>query len=106
MEFKELAETGIPSNAIREVSLLKELNHPNIIKVEEIIYYRPKLHVIMEYMETDLKKYIEGNRPLSTSAIQNIMRQILLGVTEIHSNSAIHRDLKPENIFLSNSGDL
>jgi len=106
MEFKELAETGIPSNAIREVSLLKELNHPNIIKVEEIIYYRPKLHVIMEYMETDLKKYIEGNRPLSTSTIQNIMRQILLGVTEIHSNSAIHRDLKPENIFLSNSGDL
>lgn len=38
MVFTDLAETGIPSNAIREVSLLKELDHPNIIKVEEVIY--------------------------------------------------------------------
>ena len=58
MIFTDLAETGIPSNAIREVSLLKELDHPNIIKVEEVIYWRPKLHLIMEYMDTDLKKYI------------------------------------------------
>jgi serine/threonine protein kinase len=106
MEFGDLAETGIPSNAIREVSLLKELDHPNIIKVEEVIYSRPKLYLIMELMETDLKKYIEENKPLSLSTIQGIMKQILCGVSEMHSSRAIHRDLKPENIFISSEGTL
>lgn len=106
MEFTDLAEGGIPSNAIREVSLLKELDHPNIIKVEEVIYSRPKLHLIMEFMETDLKKYIEDNKPLPLTEIQRIMYLILQGVSAMHSSRVIHRDLKPENIFIDNNGEL
>jgi serine/threonine protein kinase len=100
MEFTDLGEWGIPSNAIREVSLLKELDHPNIIKVEEVIYNMPKLHLIMEYMDTDLKKYLDKNKPLATSKIQFIMKQILEGVNAMHCSRVIHRDLKPENIFI------
>lgn len=74
MTFTNLAENGIPSNAIREVSLLKELDHQNIIKIKEVIYTRPTLHLYMEYMETDLKKYIEANKPLQNSKIQSIMK--------------------------------
>lgn len=106
MTFTNLAENGIPSNAIREVSLLKELDHPNIIKVHEVLYYRPTLHMFMEYMKTDLKKYIEANKPLSNSKIQTIMKNILSGVKEMHSNRAIHRDLKPENIFMSENDEV
>eukprot|EP00344_Euplotes_crassus_P003019 CAMPEP_0197010946 /NCGR_PEP_ID=MMETSP1380-20130617/56489_1 /TAXON_ID=5936 /ORGANISM="Euplotes crassus, Strain CT5" /LENGTH=156 /DNA_ID=CAMNT_0042433247 /DNA_START=14 /DNA_END=481 /DNA_ORIENTATION=- len=96
--FSNLEEFGIPSNAIREVTLLKELDHPNLLKVEEVIYARPKLYLYMEYMENDLNKYLEENKPLSNEKIQSIMRQILEGVKSMHSSCAIHRDLKPENI--------
>jgi serine/threonine protein kinase len=100
MEFTDLGELGIPSNAIREVSLLKELDHPNIIKVVEVIYNMPKLHLIMEYMDTDLKKYLDKHKPLAISKIQFVMKQILEGVNAMHSSRVIHRDLKPENIFI------
>ena len=106
MEFMQLAEFGIPSNALREVSLLKELDHPNVVKVEEVIYTVPKLHLFMEYMETDLKKYIEEQKPISNSKIQYLMKQILWGVVGMHSSSVIHRDIKPENIFLDHDESL
>ena len=106
MKFDNLPESGIPSNAIREVSLLKQFDHPNIIKINEVLYKRPKLHLYMEYMETDLKKYIEENSFRSNSKIQSIMKNILEGVKTMHMNRAIHRDLKPENIFMNNSGEV
>ena len=60
----------------------------------------------MEFMETDLKKFIEETKPLSVVKIQQIMKSILEGVNAMHSSRAIHRDLKPENIFINSNGDL
>ena len=60
----------------------------------------------MEYMDTDLKKYLEANKPLQNGNIQAILKNILKGVREMHSNRAIHRDIKPENIFMNESGEV
>ena len=106
MDFGDTAEFGIPSNAIREFSLLRELNHPNIIKIEDIWYHRPRLLLYMEYMECDLQKYIEDNIPLPLSSIQHIIKNILEGVKAIHCSRTIHRDLKPANIFLNSELDI
>lgn len=103
---EELAECGIPTNAIREVGLLKQLDHPNLVKISEVIYEQPKLDIIMEYMNTDLKKYLKENHPLPLSKIQSIMARVLEGVKSMHSNRAIHRDLKPENIFLNSQEEV
>jgi cyclin-dependent kinase len=53
-------EEGIPSTAIREISLLKELQHKNIVKLLDVIHTSKKLTLVFEFMEQDLKKLIDG----------------------------------------------
>ena len=50
---------GLPSTAIREISLLKTLKHPNIVELKETIIDKDILYLVFEYMEFDLKKYIK-----------------------------------------------
>lgn len=53
-------EEGIPSTAIREISLLKELQHKNIVRLLDVIHTQKKLTLVFEYLEQDLKKLIDG----------------------------------------------
>lgn len=53
-------EEGIPSTAIREISLLKELQHKNIVKLLDVIHTSKKLTLVFEFLEQDLKKLIDG----------------------------------------------
>ena len=56
----EKEEDGVPSTAIREISLLKTLKHPNIVELKEVIYNETELHLVFEYLEYDLKKYMRA----------------------------------------------
>lgn len=62
----EKEDDGVPSTAIREISLLKGLKHPNVVELKEIIYSQEQLYLVFEYVEYDLKKYMRtlGNKPL------------------------------------------
>ena len=53
-------EEGIPSTAIREISLLKELNHRNIVKLMDVIHTSKKLTLVFEFVDQDLKKIIDS----------------------------------------------
>jgi cyclin-dependent kinase len=53
-------EEGIPSTAIREISLLKELQHRNIVKLLDVIHTSKKLTLVFEYVDQDLKKLIDS----------------------------------------------
>lgn len=48
----------MPSTAIREISLLKGIKHPNVVELKEVIYQEDNLYLIFEYCEYDLKKYM------------------------------------------------
>lgn len=50
---------GIPSTALREISLLKELNHPNIINLIDVIYASNRLYLAFEYLDIDLRQFID-----------------------------------------------
>jgi serine/threonine protein kinase len=52
-------DEGVPSTAIREISLLKEVQHPNIVDLKDIVYDETKLYLIFEFIECDLKKHLE-----------------------------------------------
>lgn len=58
----ESEEEGIPSTALREVSILKELSHPNIIKLEDVIHTNKKLILVFELLDYDLKKFMQQYR--------------------------------------------
>ncbi|XP_036156004.1 cyclin-dependent kinase 2 isoform X4 [Myotis myotis] len=52
---------GVPSTAIREISLLKELNHPNIVKLLDVIHTENKLYLVFEFLHQDLKKFMDAS---------------------------------------------
>lgn len=56
----ESDDEGIPSTAIREISLLKELKHPNIVSLLDVLMEESKLYLIFEYLTMDLKKYMDN----------------------------------------------
>ena len=96
-------EEGIPSTAIREISLLKELNHINIVKLYEVLHSPKKLTLVFEYVEQDLKKVIDSTnqKGLETKYIKSFLYQLLQGVNYIHQHKVLHRDLKPQNLLIS-----
>ncbi len=55
----EHIDEGIPSTAIREITLLQELDHPTIVGLRDIVHGKNKLYLVFEYMSHDLKKYMD-----------------------------------------------
>jgi cyclin-dependent kinase len=56
----ESEDEGIPSTAIREIALLKELQHPNIVRLVNVLHTDRKLTLVFEYLDQDLKKLLDG----------------------------------------------
>ena len=94
-------EEGAPSTAIREISLMKELKHHNIVFLHDVIHTEKTLTLVFEFMDQDLKRFMDTNGgALSNPLIENFMYQMLLGVAFCHENRVLHRDLKPQNLVI------
>ena len=103
------SEEGTPSTAIREISLMKELKHENIVRLHDVIHTENKLMLVFEFMDKDLKKYMDsrGERGmLDPVTIKSFMHQLLRGIAFCHDNRVLHRDLKPQNLLINNKGQL
>lgn len=98
---------GVPSTTIREISLLKELDHLNIVKLLDIIHTDNKLFLVFEYLNLDLKKYMEMyqiKNGLPLPLVKSYLFQMLQGISYCHTHRILHRDLKPQNLLLSTDG--
>ncbi|POM77152.1 CMGC/RCK/MAK protein kinase [Phytophthora palmivora] len=86
---------------LREVNSLKKLNHPNIIKLKEVIRENDELYFVFEYMECNLYDTMKKrDRHFPESKIRNLMYQMLQGLAFMHKHSFFHRDIKPENMLV------
>jgi len=102
-----LETEGVPTTVIREVSLLRELNHPNIVKFHDIIVTENRLFLIFELLEKDLRKLMEEvPAGIDENAIKRIIFQTLKALNFCHARRFMHRDLKPENILLDRNSDV
>uniref|UniRef100_A0A8C5HGR2 cyclin-dependent kinase n=1 Tax=Gouania willdenowi TaxID=441366 RepID=A0A8C5HGR2_GOUWI len=100
-------EEGAPCTAIREVSLLKDLKHANIVTLHDIIHTEKSLTLVFEYLDKDLKQYMDdcGNI-LSMYNVKIFLYQILRGLAYCHRRKVLHRDLKPQNLLINDRGEL
>ncbi|PYH99984.1 negative regulator of the PHO system [Aspergillus ellipticus CBS 707.79] len=106
-EIRLDAEEGAPSTAIREISLMKGLVHENILSLRDVINVEDKLVLVFEYMDQDLKHYMDAQgHPLDTATMKSFTRQLLRGIGFCHENGILHRDLKPQNLLLDQNGRL
>ena len=103
----EYEDEGVPSTAIREISLLKEVQHPNVVKLKDIVHGEEKLYLIFEYLDYDLKKHLEINgSPFLPHIVKSYLYQMLNGIAYCHANRVLHRDLKPQNILIDKAGNV
>eukprot|EP00543_Licmophora_paradoxa_P009201 CAMPEP_0202467384 /NCGR_PEP_ID=MMETSP1360-20130828/71786_1 /ASSEMBLY_ACC=CAM_ASM_000848 /TAXON_ID=515479 /ORGANISM="Licmophora paradoxa, Strain CCMP2313" /LENGTH=306 /DNA_ID=CAMNT_0049091905 /DNA_START=31 /DNA_END=951 /DNA_ORIENTATION=- len=103
----EAEDEGIPSTAIREISLLKELQHPNIVRLYDVVHTERKLTLVFEFLDQDLKKYLDVcDSGLGMPILKSFLYQLCTGVAYCHHHRVLHRDLKPPNLLINREGQL
>jgi cyclin-dependent kinase 1 len=103
----DLEDEGVPSTALREISVLRELQHPNIVQLKDCVQSANRLFLVFEFVDKDLKKYMDScDGMLAPNLIKSYMSQFLKGLEFCHTRGVMHRDLKPQNLLVSRSGQL
>eukprot|EP00992_Anisonema_acinus_P006312 TRINITY_DN20241_c0_g1_i1.p1 TRINITY_DN20241_c0_g1~~TRINITY_DN20241_c0_g1_i1.p1 ORF type:complete len:323 (+),score=75.20 TRINITY_DN20241_c0_g1_i1:58-969(+) len=101
----ESEEEGVPSTAIREISILKELQHPNIVNLMDVVSHAKKLYLVFEFLDQDLKHLMDKCRqPIGGRTLRSYLYQMLDAIFFCHTHRVVHRDLKPQNLLVSQDG--
>ncbi|KAJ1767452.1 serine/threonine protein kinase, CMGC, CDC2/CDK sub [Coemansia sp. RSA 1843] len=106
---------GLPITAIREIKLLKSLNHQNIVPLTDMLVKHephvpnaaPSVYMVFPYMEHDLTGLLENPKVnLRPEHIKLYLRQLLEGTAYLHTSRVMHRDMKASNLLINNEGQL
>jgi cyclin-dependent kinase len=104
----ESEDEATPSTAVREISILKQLQHDNIVRLHEVIHTENSLTLVFEYLDQDLKNYLDacGEKGIDAYTIKSFLFQLLQGIAYCHKHRVLHRDLKPQNLLINMDGEL
>ncbi|XP_063920409.1 cyclin-dependent kinase 2-like [Zophobas morio] len=107
-KFNKYDQTeGVPATAIREISILKGLRHSAIIELQDVMYTSDKLYLVFEYLDLDLKRYLDGTmKPMHKELIRSYLKQLCEGLSYLHTHRILHRDIKPQNLLLDKEGHI
>nr|CAH7753181.1 unnamed protein product [Callosobruchus chinensis] len=96
----DLERDGIPVSSLREIQVLLNCRHENIVHLKEVFIF-----LAMEYCEQDLASLLENMQaPFTESQVKCIMLQVLRGLRYLHHNFIVHRDLKVSNLLMTDKG--
>ena len=97
----QIIENNDKNRLEREIKILKNIRHPNIINLYNIIQTEKKYYLITEYIEgRELFDYIIKKRKLDEFESCKFFQQLINGIEYLHKLKIVHRDLKPENILI------
>jgi len=91
----------------REISILRELSHPNIVRLYEMVETDRHIGIILEYASGgELFDYILNHRYLKDNPARRLFAQLVSGVGYLHKKGIVHRDLKLENLLLDKNRNI
>lgn len=93
-------DDGVPTTALREISLLKECDHYNVIRLHEVHSSRQFLHLVFECLDMDLRVYVKRHGALRDGLLRSSVFQCFSGLGYCHGHRILHRDLKPQNVLV------
>eukprot|EP00252_Welwitschia_mirabilis_P021845 TRINITY_DN571_c1_g2_i1.p1 TRINITY_DN571_c1_g2~~TRINITY_DN571_c1_g2_i1.p1 ORF type:complete len:451 (-),score=83.75 TRINITY_DN571_c1_g2_i1:231-1583(-) len=91
----------------REISVMKLVRHPNVVRLQEVLASRTKIYIILEFVTGgELFDKIVHQQRLTENESRKYFQQLIDAVDYCHSRGVYHRDLKPENLLLDTQGNL
>lgn len=104
----EAENQEIPAHVIREVTLLRHLVHPNIVRLIDVQIHQGEFHLVFEDVENDLHRELKARRrngqPVPIWQLASWSLDLLNGIHACHTRLILHRDLKPQNVLVSPDG--
>lgn len=97
---KTLAKSDMQGRVEREISYLRLLRHPHIIKLYDVIKSKDEIIMVIEFAGKELFDYIVQQGRMNENEARRFFQQIISAVEYCHKHKIVHRDLKPENLLL------
>lgn len=102
------SDDKIRMTALREISVLKSLQHDNIVCLLDAFRDKGKISLVFEYVDrallADIERYAEAKRNMPLDDVRSVIYQLVQALDFIHEKNVVHRDVKPENILLTEDG--
>ncbi|KAG1347691.1 CBL-interacting protein kinase 7 [Cocos nucifera] len=107
LDKPEVVETGMASRVLREVSAMRRLSHPNILKLHEVMATKSKIYLVMEHAAGgDLLSLMARRGRLAEPVARRYFQQLVAALRYCHARGVAHRDIKPQNLLLDRHGNL
>jgi len=109
LRFDDDDGDGVPAHVIREVCILRDFQHPNVVRLYDVhVSGLVEYNLIFEYVDNDLHRVVKGYRRagemMPMEQVISYAHDLLNGIHACHVRLIIHRDLKPQNILVSRDG--
>ncbi|KAJ1418714.1 Serine/threonine-protein kinase, active site [Sesbania bispinosa] len=107
IEKNKIIDLNITNQIKREISALKLLRHPNVVKLYEVLASKTKIYMVLEYVTgEELFDKIASKGKFTESEGRKLFQQLIDGVSYCHSKGVFHRDLKLENVLVDTKGNI